>query len=74
VQALGAGEAGWPLAYALAWISVAGGQSVMPPWVLRQFPQAGALVRRLRDQACGNPACHWCARRHDAQQLLRHWF
>ena len=24
---------GWPLAYALAWLSVAGGNSVMPPWV-----------------------------------------
>lgn len=23
----------WPLAYALAWLSVAGGNSVMPPWV-----------------------------------------
>ena len=24
---------GWPLAYALAWLSVSGGNSVMPPWV-----------------------------------------
>jgi ATP-dependent DNA helicase RecQ len=31
---------GWPLAYALAWISVAGGDSVMPPWVRHQFPEA----------------------------------
>ena len=39
---------GWPLAYALAWLSVAGGNSVMPPWVGHQFPEAGQLVRRLR--------------------------
>ncbi len=28
---------GWALAYALAWLSVAGGDSVMPPWVRHQF-------------------------------------
>ena len=67
-------HAGWPLAYALAWISVAGGNSVMPPWVLYQFPQAGRLVRDLRDRACHDPACTWCAEHHDAQAVLRHWF
>ena len=30
---------GWALAYALAWLSVAGGNSVMPPWVRHQFPR-----------------------------------
>ena len=32
-----AGSHGWPLAYALAWLSVAEGNSVMPPWVRHQF-------------------------------------
>ena len=36
---------GWALAYALAWLSVSGGNSVMPPWVRHQFPEAGRLVR-----------------------------
>ena len=39
----------WELAYALAWISVSGGNSVMPPWVRHQFPGAGRLVQRLRN-------------------------
>jgi ATP-dependent DNA helicase RecQ len=73
-QALWPTDAGWPLAYALAWISVAGGNSVMPPWVSHQFPRASELVRSLRDRACGDPACDWCAQRHDALQVLRHWF
>ena len=51
---------GWALAYALAWLSVAGGNSVMPPWVRHQFPEAGRLVRRLRDTACADGACGWC--------------
>ena len=65
---------GWALAYALAWLSVAGGNSVMPPWVRRQFPEAGVLVRRLRDTACNDPACAWCRERHDARKELARWF
>ena len=48
---------GWSLAYALAWLSVSGGNSVMAPWVRYQFPEAGRLVRRLRDTACADPSC-----------------
>ncbi len=65
---------GWALAYALAWLSVAGGDSVMPPWVRHQFPQAGHLVRRLRNVACIDPACDWCRERHDARKELKRWF
>ncbi len=57
-----AGTLGWALAYALAWLSVAGGNSVMPPWVRHQFPEAGRLVRRLRDLACTDESCDWCRR------------
>ncbi|MES2916269.1 MAG: RecQ family ATP-dependent DNA helicase [Pseudomonadota bacterium] len=65
---------GWPMAYALAWISVAGGQSVMPPWVRLQFPQAGRIVRHLRDSNCGDPSCDWCARVNDPKAALDRWF
>ena len=67
-------ECGWPLAYALAWLSVAGGNSVMPPWVRHEFPEAGRLVRRLRDAACTDPVCGWCRERHDARKELKRWF
>jgi ATP-dependent DNA helicase RecQ len=65
---------GWPLAYTLAWLSVSGSNSVMPPWVRHQFPMTGALVRRLRDTACTDPACAWCRERHDARKELKRWF
>ena len=65
---------GWALAYALAWLSVAGGNSVMPPWVRHQFPEARALVQRLRDIPCIDPACAWCRSRHDARKELARWF
>ena len=65
---------GWPLAFALAWLSVAGGNSVMPPWVRHQFADAGALVRRLRDTPCENSGCSWCQERHNAKRELKRWF
>ena len=65
---------GWPLAYALAWLSVAGGNSVMPPWVRHQFPLAGEIVRRLRDTTCTDPTCGWCREHHDAKKELKRWF
>ena len=69
-----AAQCGWELAYALAWLSVSGGNSVMPPWVRHQFPDAGLLVRRLRDTACREDDCDWCRERHDARRELTRWF
>ena len=64
----------WPLAYVLSWLSVSGGNSVMPPWVRHQFPEAGRLVRRLRDTPCTDPGCTWCRERHDARRELQRYF
>ena len=51
-----------------------GGNSVMPPWVRHQFPEAGQLVRRLRDTSCTDAGCDWCRERHDARKELTRWF
>ena len=69
-----AAQSGWPLAFALTWLSVSGGNSVMPPWVRHQFPEAGRLIRRLRDMPCGEVDCDWCGERHDANKELKRWF
>ena len=69
-----ADQHGWPLAYALAWLSVAGGNSVIPSWVRHQFPMAGLLVRRLRDRRCADRGCPWCRERHNATKELKRLF
>ena len=67
-------QSGWPLAYALAWLSVSGGNSVMPPWVRHQFPEASKLIRQLRDMPCGESDCDWCGERHNPRKELKRWF
>ena len=82
----GAAHAGWPLAYALSWISVSGGDakqpsqrfhtvdSVLPSWVRHQFPDTGRLIRRLRDTVCDDSACSWCQTQYNPTKLLTKWF
>ena len=64
----------WPMAYAISWLSVAGGNSVVAPWVRHTFPETMRIVQLLRDSACTDPACHWCQTRHDARAELERWF
>ncbi|MDM7933742.1 RecQ family ATP-dependent DNA helicase [Tabrizicola sp.] len=65
---------GWAMAYALSWITVAGGDSVMPPWVRAQFREASLIVRHLRDTSCRDPSCSWCAEQNDSVRALQRWF
>lgn len=74
LDALSDPQLAWPMAYALAWISVSGGESVMPPWVRASFPQAAQIVRQLRDTNCGKPSCLWCATMNDPKGALKKWF
>ena len=64
----------WPMAYALSWLSVAGGNSVVSPWVRHTFPKTIRIVQLLRDSACTDPSCQWCRTRHDARAELERWF
>ena len=63
-----------PLAYVLAWLRVAGGNSVLPPWVGLSFPKAGEAIKLLRDTPCGDPDCRWCKEQHDLNELLPRYF
>lgn len=62
------------LAYCLAWLRVAGGNSVLPPWVRQRFHDVGPALSQLRDIPCGNPACAYCAGVHDPVSQLTRYF
>ncbi len=63
-----------PLAYALAWLRVSGGNSVLPPWVGLTYPRTREVIAALRDVPCADPACAWCRDQHDLPTLLPRYF
>ncbi len=64
----------WSAAYALAWLSVAGGNSVLPPWVRHEFPATAELIRQLRDTRCEDTDCAWCNTHHNPTAVLQRCF
>jgi len=64
----------YPIAYLVAWLRVAGGNSVLPPWVHNTFPETTRLIRELRDAPCDEPACAYCRTIHDPEKQLAHYF
>ena len=64
----------WETAYALAWISVAGGNSAVPPWVLHNHPGTMAVIEELREKSCPDRNCPWCSQHNSAASQLKRWF
>lgn len=64
----------WALAYALGWIRVSGGNSVLPLWVMETIPAVKQYVKRLREDDCGDPVCAYCATQHNPESLLQSYF
>jgi ATP-dependent DNA helicase RecQ len=62
------------LAYVLAWLSVAGTDSVLPAWVRRTFPGTTELIRKWRENPCFSSECAYCRRTHDPREQLRRYF
>jgi ATP-dependent DNA helicase RecQ len=60
-QALVDPAVGRAFSYVLAWLRVSGGNSVLPPWVRRQYPATTEQIQKLRETRCADPACPYCA-------------
>ena len=66
------GRIAW--AYVAAWLGVAGGNSVLPPWVRLRHPETGRILDALRGQPCAAPGCSWCREMHDPEGPLKRYF
>ncbi len=62
------------LAYAVAWLGVSGGNSVLPPWVRRRHPETVDLLDALRETPCDDPDCIYCLENHDPNRQLHRFF
>ena len=63
-----------PLAYVTAWLSVADGNSVLPPWVRHQFPQVPFILHQLRESNCRHEDCVYCQTHHNPQRFLHDYY
>ncbi len=61
-------------AYCMAWLQVAGGNSVLPPWVRYRFPEIPAIIKTLREEPCGGSSCTYCTKNHDPERQLTRFF
>lgn len=71
---LGRGESRPAVAFVLAWLLVAGTESVLPRWVHHRWPEATRLVSRIRGMSCLGRECGWCSEHHDLGGNLKRFF
>ncbi|TVQ99466.1 MAG: RecQ family ATP-dependent DNA helicase [Desulfovibrionales bacterium] len=62
------------LGYILAWLEVAGGNSVLPAWVWKNQAAVPAMLRSLRETPCTDPDCRYCRTAFDSKAQLRRYF
>ncbi|HDQ39912.1 MAG TPA: RecQ family ATP-dependent DNA helicase [Desulfonatronum sp.] len=62
------------LGYILAWLEVAGGNSVLPAWVWKNHASIPAMLRSLRESPCTDPDCAYCRTAFDSRTQLQRYF
>lgn len=61
------------LAYCLSLIRVSDRYSIMPPWVVKQFPRVERVYHALRNMPCAT-GCTYCRRQLNVREGLRRFF
>ena len=62
------------VAYALAWLTVRGTESVLSRWVHHSFPGTSPFLRAIRGVDCGEEDCAYCREQHDPAGKLKEYF
>jgi len=60
--------------YAVAWLNISGGSSILPYWVGKKFPKINDLLNNLRDCDCKNDDCEYCRSINNPKGLLKRFF
>ena len=61
------------LAYCLALINTRDRQSIIPPWVSRNYPEVNDIMDQLRNRPC-NDGCPYCNSKLNIHSSLQHYF
>jgi len=61
------------LAYSLALINANELYSIIPPWILKNFPKTQMVMKKLRNSPC-EKICNYCSQKLDVKKGLKHFF
>ncbi len=61
------------MAYILVWLTVSGGNSIIPSWLFRFFPEMLTFLEILRERHCSEEACQFC-KKNSPQKYLTNYF
>ena len=61
-------------AFLVAWLLIAGFNSIIPRWVQGQFPVILDLAEKLRDRPCKSQTCDYCQVTHNTKYQLKKYF
>lgn len=62
------------VAYGLALMQTAGLPSILPPWLVQQYPQLATLLQRWRGTPCATSDCTYCQQALNPHLHLKKWF
>ncbi|MBD5143171.1 MAG: RecQ family ATP-dependent DNA helicase [Ruminococcus sp.] len=62
------------LAYCFALLSATEKHSLIPKWVLINYPKVNYILRILRNTSCGNENCNYCQSRLNPKKYLNQYF
>jgi len=62
------------LAYSLSLIHADDRSSLLPPWVVMNYPDIFEVLKDLRLTPCTDPECVYCSSRLNHLTALQHWF
>lgn len=74
VRVLDGNEGPLILAYIHSWLTVAGGESVLPYWLCRAIPSLRPYLKHLRQVSCNSPECGYCVEMHSPTKALQRHF
>lgn len=63
-----------PLSFALALAQTNNPHSILPPWLLANFPQVEIILKELRAHPCHHAKCAYCQKNLSPQEALQQYF
>ena len=69
-----AGSSPIGLAYVFTLLKLGDSDTVLPPWVRFEFPEAEKILNEIRFNSCNDPKCSYCQNKLNPRKALQEYF